>query len=144
MRRTPPEHARVKRPDPSLLRVSLKTFLGEVQYRKFLEAGVREPLQDWQEQAWQKFIERYPQLEVTATERLDALDVCPVHECALLRGFTESRIGVEIDLAPCPERSTLFPCAPLLGLKPEGLQLVRYCPECIAAQEEFFRQRRGR
>jgi hypothetical protein len=134
----------VERPDPSLLRVSLKTFLGEAQYRKFLEAGARDPLKHWQEQAWQEFIERYPQLEVTATERMDALDVCPVHECGLLRGLTESTIGMEIDPAPCPERRELFPRAPLLGLKPDGLMPVRYCPQCVAAQEEFFRQRRKR
>lgn len=132
----------MKRPDPSLLRVSLKTFLGEAQYRKFLEAGARAPLKYWQEQAWQKFIERYPQLEVTDTERADALEVCPVHERALHWGLTAFTDGM--DFADPPERRELFPCAPHLPLEPDGLMRVHYCPDCIEAEAAYLAQRRKR
>ncbi len=124
----------MKRPDPSLIRVSLKTFLGEDQYREFLEAGAREPLKHWQERAWDEFIERYPQLAVTATERADALDVCPAHECALLAGFTESLTGVDIN----PTQRQIFPRAPPIPLSPSGgIQRVRYCPTCVAEKAEY-------
>lgn len=132
----------LNRPEPALIRVSLKTFLGEEQYRKFLEAGVREPLKDWQERAWEKFIERYPQLAVTATERFDALDVCPVHERALLPGFTDSM--TDGNFAPDPDRLDHYPRAPWLPLLPAGIQRVRYCPDCIAEKAEYLKRKSQR
>lgn len=126
-----------------MIRVSLKTFLGEDKYREFLEAGAREPLKHWQERAWDKFIERYPELAVTATERFDALDVCPVHERALIAGFTESLTGLDINADPA--RRLLFPRAPLLPLSPSGgITRVRYCPTCVAVKAEHDKQQQRR
>jgi hypothetical protein len=125
--------------DPSLLRVSLKHFLGEPQYRKFLEAGAKEPLRYWQERAWAQFIERYPELAATATERADALNVCPAHERPLSVGYTESPEGK--DLHRTPEERELFPRSPLLPVG-GGIHRVLYCPVCVSEEEQYRHQQR--
>jgi hypothetical protein len=125
------------RPDPAVLRATLKSFLGEEEYFKFLNAGVREPMRFWQERAWEKFIAKYPALSVTPTEKIDALDVCPAHECSLQTGFTESIEGMNFR-PRSPEEQKLFPRASWLPVSSSGLRVVRYCQKCEEVQAKYL------
>lgn len=125
-----------------VLRACLKAFLGEPEYRKFLEAGATEPLKFWQERAWEKFIAEYPEMAVTSEERASALDVCPAHEAALLAGFTDSPEGRTF--VNTPEMRRRFPNAPLMPLLAVGVNRVKYCPQCISAKNEYFAARSNR
>ena len=96
--------------DYSVLRACFKNFLGEEQYRKFLAAGVGFELLFWQERAWERFADAYPQFRMTDSERLEALGVCPAHERPLQLGYTASTEG--INFRPrSPEEVRLFPRA---------------------------------
>lgn len=123
----------------AVLRASLKAFLGEPEYRKFLEAGAAEPLKFWQERAWEKFIAEHPELAVTSEERASSLDVCPAHESALMVGFTDSPEGHTF--IKTPEMRRDFPNAPLMPLLAVGVNRVKYCPQCLSAQNEYFAAR---
>ena len=122
----------MKNVNASVLRACFKSFLGEQEYRKFLEAGSAEPLKYWQEKAWEKFVSTHPELNVTSTERREALDVCPAHEKPLITGFTDSPSGRYFGNPQ--KRSQDFPMAPHMPLVTDGVFRVRYCKECIAAQ----------
>ena len=126
----------MSRPDPAVLRASLKAFLGEEKYFKFLDAGVRQPMRFWQERVWEQFLAKYPNLSVTPTEMIDALEVCPAHECSLQIGFTESTEGIYFRPRSSEEQQ-LFPRAAWLPVSSSGVQLVRYCPRCEKAKSEY-------
>lgn len=117
--------------DYSVLRACFKNFLGEEPYRKFLAAGVGFELLFWQERAWERFADAYPQFRMTDSERLEALGVCPAHERPMHIGYTASTEG--INFRPrSPEEVLLFPRAPFLPLQAEGgVRRVRYCPVCV-------------
>ena len=121
------------------LRASLKAFLGEQDYRKFLEAGAADPMKFWQEKAWQKFVAEHPEMAVGSDERASALDVCPVHEVPLMAGFTDSPEGHTF-INP-PEMQRDFPRAPLMPLLPIGVCRVKYCQQCISAKADYLATR---
>jgi hypothetical protein len=120
----------------SVLRACFKAFLGEQEYRKFLEAGSAEPLKYWQEKAWEKFVSTHPEMNVTSTERREALDVCPTHEKPLITGFTDSPAGFYFGNPR--ERRQDFPMAPHMPLVTAGVCWVKYCQDCVAAQAAHF------
>lgn len=122
---------------PSVLRACFKTFLGEEDYRKFLDAGTAGQLRQWQTKAWERFVTAHPSMAMSSQERADALDVCPAHEKALLVGFTESPEGHYFRHPP--ERKLRFPRAPLMPLTPHGVQRVRYCSECLLEANRHFK-----
>ena len=128
------------RPDPAVLRASLKAFLGEEEYFKFLDAGVRGPLRSWQERAWEQFMATYPNLSVTPTEMVDALEVCPAHECSLQIGFTDSSEGMNFR-PRSPEEKRLFPRAAWLPVSSSGVQLIYYCPRCEGVKAEYLSEK---
>jgi len=120
----------------AVLRACLKSFLGEPEYRKFLEAGAADPLKFWQERAWEKFIAEHPEMAVTSEERASALDVCPAHESMLIVGFTDSPEGHTF--INTPEMRRDFPCAPLMPLIAGGITRIKHCPQCLSAKREHF------
>ena len=131
------------RPDPSVLRVSLKTFLGEEKYRQFLEAGAQDPLRFWQERAWAAFTKRYPELSVTPTERADALNVCPKHEGLLQIGFSD--LPGERDFRDTAVERKLFPRASLMPvLSSSGAVRFSYCTACTAERQKYYRSEAAR
>lgn len=123
----------------AVLRACLKAFLGEQDYRKFLEAGAAEPMKFWQERAWEKFTTEYPEMAVLSDERASAFDVCPVHESPLNGGFTDSPKGHTFINAPAMQRD--FPRALSMPLVPVGINRVTYCQKCVAAKAEYFATR---
>jgi hypothetical protein len=123
----------------SVLRACLKAFLGEDDYRKFLEEGARDPLRYWQERAWARFVAAHPSLAVSSQERADALDVCPAHERMLVSGYTEPLPECRLDRPH--EWKHSFPRAPLMPLTPHGTSRVLYCPECIIAETNWRKNR---
>ena len=119
-----------------VLRACFRTFLGEKDYKKFLAAGVSTELRYWQERAWEKFISKYPEMNVTPIERSEAFNLCPQHEIPLLLGFIDSPDG---DYAPA--NTELFPMAPLMPLLNIGVHQVKYCHQCIS-EKALFNQRK--
>ncbi|MDT9002238.1 hypothetical protein RQP53_23360 [Paucibacter sp. APW11] len=122
------------------LRACLKAFLGEQEYRRFLEAGAADPMKFWQERSWEKFVTEHPEMAMRSDERASALDVCPAHEAPLMAGFTDSPEGHTF--MNTPEMRHVFPCAPLMPLLPAGVYRVKYCQQCISAKAEYFASRK--
>ena len=118
---------------PEVLRAVLRTFLGDRDYRRFLDAGVCSPLKYWQERVWCKFVELHPELAVSDSEREEMLSVCPVHGSCLLVGYTAD-IDSGMDFAPSsPYALHNYPRAPLLRLiDGVGPRRVLYCESCVA------------
>ncbi|MCE4557196.1 hypothetical protein [Pelomonas cellulosilytica] len=124
---------------PNALRASLKAFLGEQEYRKFLEAGAADPMKFWQEKSWERFVAEHPEMAIGSDERASALDVCPAHEAPLLAGFTDSPEGHTFTNTPEMQRD--FPRAPLMPLLVAGVCRVKYCQLCISAKAEHVANR---
>lgn len=123
----------------SVLRACFKTFLGEEDYRKFLDAGARDPLSYWQEKAWERFVSAHPSLAVSSYERAEAFEVCPVHERPLISGYTEPPFGYLLPRSS--DWKLLFPRAPLMPLTPHGTKRVSYCTECVVAESKWLKSR---
>ena len=66
--------------EAAILRQALAAFLGEIQYRKFVDRGMhRGRLAYWPELAWSRFAAAYPELAVGPDELTAALRVCHLH-----------------------------------------------------------------
>jgi hypothetical protein len=123
----------------AVLRACLKSFLGEPEYRKFLEAGAADPMKFWQERVWRAFVAEHPEMAVTPQERSSVLNVCCAHEVELLVGYTDSPEGYTFSHPPEERRD--FPYAPQMPLIATGVNCVKYCPQCLSAKAEYVAAR---
>lgn len=108
--------------DDESLRLELEIFLGETQYKKFLEVGVgSRRLLFWQEQAWNQFKAANPTFAVSIEELRVALNVCYVHEVVLQSEFVKVfRGNVDYSTDYHVVRAQFFPFAGLDLISDEG------------------------
>jgi hypothetical protein len=135
-------------PEPAAVRQALSDFLGDAQFRKFVQRGVRRGrLQYWQEEAWNRFITAKPEMRIGLDELASVLRICELHGNELLSG-TAAVVDCCIEYAPeyFAARTQLFPHAPLRIVSTEGAPYSRgrveigYCPECRDAEAEWMRR----
>jgi len=135
--------------DATGLRRALAAFLGDAQYRKFVQQGVRRGrLRFWQEQAWAGFVAAHPALAVGADELAAALRVCHLHGDELRPDTAEVVHGC-LDWARSyvEARARLFPHAAEDVVPTEGRPFVGdrigvwYCPSCRAARRAWEARR---
>ena len=130
--------------DARELRESLKAFLGEVQYRKFVKQGLRQGrLMYWQERTWEAFASEHPHFANSVGELMEALRVCYLHEDDLLRQTVEViKYNVYLDRAYEKARSELFPNASLefiMGGPSSGDTVETwFCPRCEQAKRQWL------
>ncbi len=123
------------------LRQALAEFLGDGQYRKFIERGMRRGrLAFWQEQEWNRFSQAPPEFVVSPDELAVALRVCHLHGDELQPDTAEVFHGCR-DLAQqyVEARNRLFPHAAEDAVSTEGQPVqgdrieVWFCPSCRKA-----------
>jgi hypothetical protein len=123
------------------LRHALHSFLGDEQYRKFVQQGLhRGRLRFWQQDAWAKFVAARPEMSVALQELESALHVCHVHGDELCPDTAEVFHGcVDLVQSYCEVRNRLFPRSALDIVSTEGnpdfpdIVTVWYCPTCRTA-----------
>jgi hypothetical protein len=134
--------------DGSDLRRALAAFLGETQYRKFVEQGVRRGrLRHWQEESWGEFTAAHPEYAIGLDELSSALDVCPLHGEEFLTATVKVFRG-NVDHSREFERARRegFPYSIPKPFSTEGRPFegntaeVRYCPTCERAAGEWERR----
>lgn len=132
------------------LREALAAFLGDGQYRKFVQQGVyRGRLRYWQEEAWGRFAAAHPEFVVGPDELAAALRVCHLHGDELRPDTAEVFHGC-MDLVQwyVEARNRLFPHAAQDVVSTEGRPFegdrigVLFCPSCRAAREAWESRRR--
>lgn len=135
--------------DAAELRQALAAFLGDAQYRKFVQQGVRRGrLRYWQEEAWGRFAAAHPEMAVGPDELAAALMVCHLHGDPLQPDTAEVFQGC-MDLARwyVEARNRLFPLAAQDVVSTEGRPFegdrvaVLFCPSCRAARAAWESRR---
>ncbi len=139
-------------PERSALREALSEFLGQTQFHKFVQTGVRRGrLKYWQEEAWSRFVAARPDMGVGLEELAAALRICELHGRELLAGTAKVFHGC-VDYAPVyiVTRNKLFPHAAVDIVSTEGAPFagdnaqIWYCTECREAHVEWMKKRDSR
>lgn len=137
--------------DAAALRQALAAFLGDAQYRKFVQQGTPGGrMRYWQEEAWGRFAAAHPEFAVGVGELAAALRVCHLHGDPLQSDTAEVFHGC-MDLAGwyVEARNRLFPHAAQDVVSTEGRPFegdrvgVLSCPSCRVARTEWESRRRG-
>ena len=127
------------------LRNALRSFLGDEQFRKFVEQGLYSGrLRYWQETAWAEFLGSRPEMRVDLDELASSLQVCHLHGDELCPDTVTVFHGcVDFVQSYCEVRNRLFPRAALDIVSTEGSPFpsdtftVWYCPTCRRAYTDW-------